>query len=316
MNKFEIALAELEGNKVSLSSMTTEALSSFISIISSMKALSTEICYSEKLHFIIKEGSAQCDLVAAEEDLDAIYSEINLAIKGESHNKVVVMNLRSIQDQLKNKSSRFRFNYNVNKKPPIDLFNQLYYAKKISLKKDKTAPSFKLSIISGFLNQIGGKNPNYHFDYGGGNKITISCSEAEAKHIKDYLYNTVYSLLLCKESKTIDKETKYFHKVIVEKEYVVDLKKLFKEYFEETDLVKKLGLIHDFVTPLFKNSKELTILKYLLVAFDDMNFHLSEMKTILVISKPFENSDMINNERKSLLATFEKKKNSLTKQEK
>ncbi len=46
----------------------------------------------------------------------------------------------------------------------------------------------------------------------------------------------------------------------------------------------------------------------LLKAFNNKYFHLSEIKTILIISKPFKQHDIIKEARETLLETYKKMK--------
>lgn len=88
--------------------------------------------------------------------------------------------------------------------------------------------------------------------------------------------------------------------------------KIFTEKYNEIeDLVEKLTFIHNFVYDTFKyNLNEgIILLKNLILNFNDENLHLSEIKTVLVISKPFKNNKEIKKERIKLLETYKKKKN-------
>ena len=124
-------------------------------------------------------------------------------------------------------------------------------------------------------------------------------------HVNKYLYQTVNALLVCKEWTDQEKRDEYYHKLILEDNQVSLFRSFFNGYNKEKNLIEKLTIIHDFIDSQFGKSKDShEILKCLLIAFNDKNFHLSELKTLLVISKPFAEHEMIKNARKALFETY------------
>jgi len=83
-----------------------------------------------------------------------------------------------------------------------------------------------------------------------------------------------------------------------------------KKYNKEENLVDKLSMTYQFVDEVFEHSKDNAhqVLKELLTTFNDKNFHLSELKTLLVISKPFKEHETIKDARAALLETYQNKK--------
>ena len=311
MDQLEIALKEVNGEPVSLKSMSPDALESFMAVMSSLKAIAIAITSKDELSFSITEGSAQGVLEAPTTSMDLIYHELDIAMKGESYNKDVTTNLRSIQDQIKRQHFNYRFLYKRTSQPTIDIYSTLFNSNKISLKRRRNQFDYKLKIKSGFLNQIGGNTPNYHFNNGEHETITISCTIEEAKTINQCLYLNVQSLLLCKEWYEEDKRDEYIHKAIIEDEFANKIKTYLNSYNKENELIKKLTLTHDFIHDMFDEKLGHKILNYLLLAFNDKNFHLSELKTLLVISKPFKDMKEIDKARSALQKTYEEKKNTL-----
>jgi hypothetical protein len=308
VNQLEIALKEVNGEPVSLKSMSSDALESFMSVMSSLKAIAIAITDKDDLSFSITEGSAQGVLEAPSTSMDLIYEELDIAMKGESYNKEVTSNLKNIQDQIKRQNFNYGFLYRRTSQPTIDIYSTLFNSNKISLKRRRNQFGHKLQIKSGFLNQIGGNTPNYHFNSGERETITISCTIEEAKSINKYLYVNVQSLLLCKEWYEEDKKDEYVHKAIIEDELANKMKTYLNSYNKEIELVRKLTLTHDFIDDMFNDKIGYEILHYLLIAFNDKNFHLSELKTLLVISKPFKDLEKISEARVALQKTYEEKR--------
>jgi len=293
---------------VSLRSLSPEALDSFLRVISSLKLIASSIASSQEISFTIQEGSASFAVVESRNsnDLDEMYSEMERAINGDSENKSITSNLRVIQTQFKREEFNYSFNYNKSQGSVIELHSLLLNAKKITVKRRRRAYTHKVKIISGFLNLIGGKNPNYHFDNGAGISLTIDCSQDDAKEVNKYLYQTIDVLVVCKEWTNEDKKDVYFHKTVIRRETVRLLKSFLREYYRKSNLLDKLRAIHDFThSCINRNDFGFEILGYLLVAFNDNNFHLSEIKTLLVISKQFKENALIAGPREQLLTTYE-----------
>lgn len=311
-NKIEIILKTANNQPVSLKSMTPEALDSFLAVVSSLKSIATSI--GSNTVFTISEGSASCAVYAPdnEVEVDNMYNGIELAIKGKSRDKNFTTNTKTIQDQLKRTGYDYRFIYTNDKYEThkvIQIHERLREAKKITLKRTKSEFEYKLRVVSGFLNQIGGNTPNYHFDYGHGNKITISCTKEEAIDIKKYLYQDIFVILFCKEW-TSDKKSEYYHKQILDKEKVSVFKEFFQAYYIKEDIVDRLEYLHEFIYENIKNNiNGIDILSILLNVFNTDNLHLSELKTLLVISKPFKNNSIIERERMLLVETYENIRN-------
>lgn len=305
-DRIEIALQSTNGEPVSLKAMDQEALDSFISVVASLKELAKVFVANELLTYSIKEGSAACAVEAPTHQLDSMFQEINSAIKGNSHNKEIVAPLRRIQEQIKRKSYSYNFRYHQQGKV-VQLDPTLRDSDRIIQRRGKSKYEYKFKILTGFINQIGGKDPNYHFDYGAGERIKISCTIEQADDIKDFLYQTITSFVVTKEWYLDDKKDQHTHVAILDTEMKTLMRDYIAQYFKEQDLISKLSITYDFVDKLFLSNKTIAIntLKYLLMAFNSKYFHLSELKTILVISKPFKNNEVISKYRQQLIETYE-----------
>ena len=86
------------------------------------------------------------------------------------------------------------------------------------------------------------------------------------------------------------------------------IKEYFEKYNNEPDLVEKLLITYKFVDSFYDYDKKMIILKALLVHYNDIDNHQSELKTMLVITKPFKGNELIKKERLKLLETYNNKK--------
>lgn len=308
-SRFEIALSEINNELISLNSLSAEALDSFIAVVSSLKSIAAGIGQVDNLVFTIREGSALCAVEAPDETITAIYNELDQALKGESEDKEFTGHLRRIQEQVCRSNFKYRFVYKRPSGQDINIHPRLLDSSRIAVKRSRKNPTYRVRILVGFLNQIGGKVPNYHFDYGHGETKKISCTEDEAKVINKFLYQTVNALVICKEPGNPEKPTDYVHKMILNQSQADGLRGFLFDYNREPDLINKLSLIHEFVDRIFSASNpDFDLLKILLIGFNDRNLHLSELKTLLVISKPVADALAIKDVRTSLLETYHSKR--------
>ena len=84
-----------------------------------------------------------------------------------------------------------------------------------------------------------------------------------------------------------------------------DLEQFIEDYNNEEDFIEQLGMIYDFVDRQPTNPIRYDTIKQLIIHFNDIGNHLSELKTMLVISKGVK---VVESERADLLDTYCKKK--------
>lgn len=304
-SKIEIALEEANGELVTLKNMSAEALSSFLAVIGSFKAIIEDQYDENSISYAIVEGSASFEVkVNNNKDFDSFYSNFNTTIERGSTDKILISKLKNIQGYLNDKNLLFKFNYYKNGNAPVDL-KQKVISSKIIHRRNKDPYVFKLEIKSGLLNQVGGNNPNYHLDHGNNDRYTIFCSKENAQEINQYLYKSIKVLVLSKVYNRVDKFDNYYHKAILNSSIVNVLSEFLRNYNKKNSLLDKLDYLYDFTIDLSKDkSTLLEFLSYILIGFNSNDFHPSELKTILVISKGFKNKSNIESERKLLLETY------------
>ncbi|MDR6761854.1 hypothetical protein J2Y38_002063 [Flavobacterium sp. 2755] len=295
-DKIEIKLTFIDDQVVDLSNMSVKALESFLSVTNSLKNISELV--SDQLTYTIKKGSAYACVNGLPNEIGNIYSKIDEALKGESSDEIVTSNLRSIQKEIQNTVFKYQFSY---KGELLD--KRLRESKKIAKKRKKQLFENKLEIVSGFFNQIGGNDPNYHFDYGNGNRLTIDCTINETEELKPHLYKTISSLVIKKDFEDKDLKPIFEHKTIIEDELVQPFKEFLVNYYQPEDLIDRLEIIYDFIDNSDKRERNIELL---LKAFNSNVFNVSEIKTILVISKSFQvKNECIKKNRDELLKLYE-----------
>lgn len=307
--KFEIRLSQVDGEPVSLKTLSPEALESFLAVTSALKSLACNLCDNNKLRFTIFEGSAGCAVDAPPEEMKKVYSNVNDAMNGRCEDKYIAADLRKIQEQISRNSYAYSFKYIANKNSQIELHHKLSNSKRINVKRKTKQYTYKLKIIKGFLNQIGGKDPNYHFDYGHGEKLTINCSIEEATKVKQYLYKDVSSLIVCKEWASEGKKDEYYHKCIINESDVSKIRGFLINYYKGTSIIDRLNTLHDFIDDTLKTENFIYILSCLVKGFNYKKLHLSELKTILIRTKAYKDNSEIKESRLLLLETYNELRN-------
>ncbi|SOU86794.1 conserved hypothetical protein [Tenacibaculum dicentrarchi] len=293
--KIEITLNYVDGEYVDLNNMSIKALESFLSVTNSLKNIAESI--SQEITFTIKKGSAYTSVNGSSVEIGNIYNTIDEAISGKSIDDNVTSNLRNIQKELQNEVFKYQFKY-----ADINLDERIRSAKKITKKRTRNTYQTELAVLSGFFNSIGGNDPNYHFDYGAGQKTIIDCTIKDVDTLKDYLYKTI-SCLVIKKFKIEDTEKiSYYHCSILQDSQVKYFREFSNKLNNTHDLFERLDLIYDFVDNSNSLIEDLSILlKSYHLFFSDIN----ELKTLLIITKSLKDNPKIKNYRKTLLDNFE-----------
>ena len=84
--------------------------------------------------------------------------------------------------------------------------------------------------------------------------------------------------------------------------------KFFEEYNNKNSIIRKLTYIYDF-TDGFRGKERIEILTILLNKFDNGDSNMSELKTLLIITRPLQNNTMILNSRIPILDRLNVMKN-------
>ena len=299
-DKIEIILKEVNGEYVDLEHMSLDALNSFMTVVESLKNISESV--SNDFTYSIKKGSLCTAVYGQSVEMSRMYNSMNEAIEGNSTDDIVTSNMRNIQKEIKNSVFGYQFLYRG-----YEIHEKISRAKKITKKSVPKKFEINLDVVSGLINAIGGNDPNYHFDYGG-HKLTIECSINQTEILKQYLYKNINSLVVKKIYD--DKELKPNHKHVslIDDDLVNDFRIFFREYYSINDFIDRLGKIYDFVNKFEKKDR---IILTLIQAFKSEVFEVSEIKTILLISKPFKDNDLIRDSRIQLLELYETIKNKL-----
>lgn len=300
IERIELKLEYVGDDYVDLNNMSLRALESFLSVTSSLKNIAENI--STDVTFTIKKSSAYTSVNGSPQEINNIFQSIDKAIEGESDDEIVTSNLRNIQKEIQNQVFKYQFKY-----ADIKLDEKLRHSKKITKKRVISNYKKELSILSGFFNSIGGNDPNYHFDYGSNNRLTIDCNFPDVDELKDYLYQTISCLVLKKFSEDDDKIF-YYHISILEENQINRFKEFIFTLNTQNHLLERLDSIYDFMD---KSNSRIKDLKILLKSYDSIFSDINELKTLLILTKSLKGHSEIKEHRKNLLNHFENTLNNI-----
>lgn len=299
-DKIEIKLDYAEDSYVNLENLSIKALESFLSVTNSLKNIAEAV--STNITFTIKKGSAYTAVNGSISDIKCMYEKIAEAIDGESEDEIITSNLRIIQKEIQNVIFNYQFSYSN-----INIDNKLRALKKIVKKRSKNHYKNELTILSGYFNSIGGNDPNYHFDYGTGQRTIIECTIPEAIELKNYLYQTISCLVQKRYVQDDFDNVTYFHCSVLKNEQV----KIFQDFVTNLNQTKNLLERLDFIYELIDNSiSKIEDLAILLKSYKYFFNEVNEYKTLLILSKSVKENPLIKNLREDLLKDFENQMNS------
>lgn len=305
----KLSLEQANGSKVSLDNLSGEALTSFLQAVSHLKNIIKSQSDERKITYKIVEGSASVEALSAVGEIDVFYGKFRETLDKGNPNSEVIKEYKLLKECLSNDDLDFDFHYTLNGNKKEDLKERVI-SSRFKSKRDRSPWKHELAVKMGQLYLVGGTSPNYHLELGRNEKFTIHCSKEDAIEVNKDLYRNIKVLVEAKTKKSKAVDEKLTHKIILDSENAGIFKKFLTEYNKTNDLIEKLGLMHDFV---FDNSNDkiklLHLMKYLIIGFSSENFHQSELKTVLVISKAFKDDPFLSKERTKLFEIYNHKRN-------
>lgn len=295
--KIEIVLTHVNENKVDLENMSKEALISFLAVAESFKNIAESFLPVEAT-YSIKKGSASFGVYSSHNNISQIVNLMGEAIDGNSTDQIMTDNMRRIQKEIQKPSLSFELLYNKQNFAP-----KIKSAKKITKKRVAKIFDYKLEILTGFFNQIGGNEPNYHFSNSKNeDKISIGCTIEDARELKNCLYENISTVVIRKIDRTEDKPT-FTHCTVLHSKDKTKLYRIFLNKYNTTqDILERLDYMYEFI---YNSDSRKDDILFFLKLFNNKVFNINEIKTVLIISKNIAQSDSkIKEHRDKLLFLF------------
>jgi hypothetical protein len=303
-NKIEFKLTkDIDGSDIELSNMSLEAIKSFNVLLDSVLKIVSNAVNPNNIRIKIEKGSASISAKCDNSQIETIFADYNDVIEHRSSKKELVHPWRSVQDLIVSNGYAYEINF-VKDSIPHAVTDNIKSARPIRSRAIRTQPEFQICFLSGKLQTIGGKNPNFHLIDDEGNADVIRCNESDAIIVKNSLYHNVY--ISCWRKNVPDKRPLYFYCDIYPKPSIFDEFKSFIEAYDITELDEFLYQLHNKVKEYLSKKDKTHLVKFIKL-FNHQSTDVNILKTILVITKAFNDNSSINPSRNLILENLKNK---------
>jgi hypothetical protein len=289
-----------KGNNIDLNNMSLASTQAFLTLLQSLTNI-VNVKSPKDVNIRILKGSAV--LVAEGDDavIAGIEQDFDDVLNRKSAKRYVVENWREIQNLLKDDGLQYEANFHRGSQKR-SLVEPIKSHPKFRVRSPKGA-KFSISFIKGKLIEVGGLHPNIHIS-SASETYTVACTEQEAIDVNKFLYNNVMISTWQKKRHGKPASYTFCDHYVIESHYT-KLESFFKK-FQDKDDIKKLELVHDeFRKYVLENS--LGVAAKLIRVFNNESFDISTLKTALVVTKSFKDSEVLREIREAIKAKLESK---------
>jgi hypothetical protein len=190
----------------------------------------------------------------------------------------------------------------------VSILKDLTSSKKLRTKRKEKPPVMtNIEFMTGKLIAVGGKRPNIHVEVGKNEKaLIIECNELKANKAKAFLYNKIW-LSVWVTKKGEEKEyvmcDSYWEK---QSDIFNDFSRFIAAVENSGDEIESLKMIH-YRCQGYQITQEYGIYQKFLRLFNTENTDLNVLKTILVVSRPFKDTEQLGPIIQELDTLFQKK---------
>ncbi|MEO6612412.1 MAG: hypothetical protein ABIT05_06725 [Chitinophagaceae bacterium] len=296
---------DLQKKDVYLEDMSLEIAKVFVVIIQSITGIVELTSKNKNLKISVRKGSAVICVEGSE--IKTVETKFRQVIERRSTNKQLVEQWRRIQNVLNEDGAEYEANF-YRKGKKISIIEDLKSSKKLrTRRKEKPPVKTNIEFLTGRLMAVGGKKPNIHVEVAKQEKaLVIECTELKANKAKAFLYKKIWlSVWVTQKGE--------------EKEYVMcdsywetqqNLFNRFSQFIKDMenseDEIESLKILHYRCQEYLKNQDYGTYRKFLRL-FNTESSDLNVLKTLLIVSRPFNESEILGLLLKELELLFEKK---------
>lgn len=234
----------------------------------------------------IRKSSAAESIIGTNADLQIVYQKIKDAADAKpTRDRIYVNNLNVIRDNIAKKQD-FEIVYKSNsaKKSLKPLFVKKF---KTVRKRSASENNFNVQFFEGYLEENGGKKPNFHI-ISNQEAFTIQCTKEEAIKVNPFLYKTFHISAWAKsKNEKMEYEFCDIYAGNAEK-YYHDFKTFFKDLAGKTG-TEPFHMISGMLEKLY-NQKDFNGAKKFIRIFLNQYSTPNYLRTILLISKGLKNN--------------------------
>jgi hypothetical protein len=283
--------------------MTLEEAKSFMAILGAFTSLA-ELYDNDDIKVQVTKSSAAICLETPTSKMTMIKNDLNQVFRNESKNAQLVKYSKIIQREIVDNDLRIEFDFIDSSGSKVSIANDFKRSQKFYTKKNqRTRRISNLIFLNGELNELGGKNVNFHItttdsDYA----KTIDCdSKEEARRVRDFILSRVF--ISVEKSSTATSECYKFIDV-----YNTEIQ--YRKYQDFFNLIQSKGGVerystfHNVVFNELNQSVDtdvsLSLIRKYVRLFDNEHTEPGMLRTILVSLKAFKNEDILKDEFESI----------------
>lgn len=295
-------LKDKDGEDTDLTKLSLSESKAFLILLDSMISLAESTGLNkDDFEIKIEKGSA---CVAIESlNLNPLINEYQDVLSNNSNNSDAVQAFRNVQNLFLSNGLTYSSQIKTIN-ASNDVFNEIYKAKTFRTKSIKRSKEFEISFLKGHLQEIGGKNPNFHI-VSNSKTLKIECIQREAHVIKNKLYEEIMLSVIKTKFKNGKSTYKFVDYYSNEDDFKL-FKTLINEGYESKHL-DYLRQINRIIKEAIK-SDDFIRARQILKLFNNDFTDESIQKTILIITKAFIDHNNIKHIRKSIKSILERKR--------
>lgn len=296
---------DLQKRDVHLEDMSLEIAKVFVVIIQSITGIVELTSKNKNLKISVRKGSAVICVEGPE--IKTVETKFRQVIERRSTNKQLVEQWRRIQNVLNEDGAEYEANF-YRKGKKVSIIKDLKSSKKLrTRRKEKPAVKTNIEFLTGKLLAVGGKKPNIHVEVAKQEKaLIIECTELKANKAKAFLYKKIW-LSVWVTKKGEDKDYVMCDSYWETQEALFNNFSQFIKGMENAeDEIESLKKLHYKCQDFLKVQDYGNYRKFLRL-FNTENTDLNVLKTLLIVSRPFKESETLGPLLKELENLFQKK---------
>jgi len=303
-NKLEFIIkTDSSKQKVDLNGMSIEAAKAFSVLFSSVVNIIRLNDDREGIKINIRSGSLVLEAIGTEEQIENIQEDFTKIISSKSDNKALVKEWRTIQELFQANGLAYEANI-YTKKTKESVFDSLKTGKKLRAKRKFLPLKSSLSFMTGKLIAVGGTNPNIHIEQTNGKRITISCTEKNARKANRFLYDDIR--ISCWIKKSGNEEKYELCDSYWDDQEFSYLSGFLSKFMSISNEIEQLKIIH-YTSRDYLDAKNYSNFRKFLRLFIHDSTDINILKTILIITQAFKEHDKLKEMRNDIKILFDKK---------
>ncbi|MDB4921214.1 hypothetical protein [Mucilaginibacter sp.] len=302
-NKLEFIISKDSSQRdIELDNMSVNAAQAFSVLLTAMINIVQLNNDPQGVKIQIKAGSAVLIAEGSEEQIEEIEQNFNDVIQYKSSNKDLVNGWREVQKLFHANGLEYAANIFKNDHK-VSIFHTLKTSKKLRAKPVSYKIKSSIRFLTGKLIAVGGSNPNIHLEEVDGKRLTISCTENNAKKANKFLYEPIMISCWVKTGKD---EHKYeLCDSYWNKEPFNDFKSFMEDFVGTTNEIEQLKKLHYKCRSYLDVQNYGSFRKFIRLFIHDST-DVNVLKTILIITQAFKDHEKLGGMRNDMKTLFDK----------